>query len=62
MPEVEREVFQAQREHKKIIPYFHRGVSKNEIKWDLGRLQGIKFGTIFELRGYLYSKITKIQK
>ena len=42
-PHVEREVLQAQREKKKIIPCFLRGINPNKIKWGLEKIQGIEF-------------------
>jgi hypothetical protein len=61
-PEVEKEVLRAQRENKIIIPCFHRDVSKNEIKWNLDKFQGIEFEERYELVRKLYPKITRIQK
>ncbi len=61
-PEVEKEVLRAQRENKIIIPCFHRDVSKNEIKWNLNKFQGIEFEEKYELVRKLYPKITRIQK
>ena len=61
-PEVEKEVLHAQRENRIIIPCFHRDVSKNEIKWNLSKLQGIEFDERYDLARKLYSKITKIQE
>ena len=60
--EVEKEVLQAQRENKTIIPCFHRYVSKNEIKWDLSKIQGIEFHNNYQLARSLYQRIIRIQK
>jgi tetratricopeptide (TPR) repeat protein len=48
-PHVEKEVLQAQREHKIIIPCLHRDVEKDEIKWNLHTIQGIEFEDRYEL-------------
>jgi hypothetical protein len=55
--EIEKEVLQAQREKKKIIPCIHRDVSYDEIKWNLKSLQGVEFQDKYELSRVLYSKI-----
>ena len=55
--EIEKEVLQAQRENKKIIPCFFRDIEKHEKKWGLENIQGIKFDDKFELSRNLYSKI-----
>jgi tetratricopeptide (TPR) repeat protein len=60
--EVETEVLKAQKEKKTIIPCFHRYVSKNEIKWDLSKIQGIEFYNNYQLARSLYQRITEIQK
>jgi tetratricopeptide (TPR) repeat protein len=60
-PHVEQEVLQAQRENKKIIPCFHRYVSKNQIKWNLSRFQGVEFDNKYDLARDLYYKIEKSQ-
>jgi hypothetical protein len=46
---VENEVLQAQREKKKIIPFFHRNVKVNDIKWGLNDFQDFKFTDMAEL-------------
>jgi tetratricopeptide (TPR) repeat protein len=56
-PHVEREVMQAQREKKKIIPCFLRGLNPNRIKWGLEKIQGVEFNDKYELARNLYSKI-----
>jgi hypothetical protein len=55
--EVEKEVLQAQRENKKIIPCFHKDVESNDIKWGLGNYQGIKFDEKYDLARQLYSRV-----
>ena len=57
--EIEKEVLQAQRENRKIIPCIHRDVRHAEIKWDLARLQGIEFDDKYELARKLFSKIER---
>jgi hypothetical protein len=59
--EVEREVLQAQRENKKIIPCIHRDIEKDDIKWDLSSRQGVEFVDKHELARNLYTRISKIQ-
>ena len=54
---VESEVFQAQREKKRIIPCIHRLLRHSEIKWSLEEIQGVEFDDQFELARNLYSKI-----
>jgi hypothetical protein len=56
-PHVEREVLQARKENKKIIPCFFRGIRKDKIKWGLDKIQGIEFSDKYELARELYSKI-----
>jgi hypothetical protein len=60
--EVEKEVLQAQREKKKIIPCIHRDVSYDEIKWNLKSIQGVEFQDKYELSRILYSKIAGKRK
>jgi len=55
--EVEKEVLQAQKENKKIIPCIHKDVNYDEIKWNLKSIQGIEFQDKYELARDLYSKI-----
>ena len=43
--EVEKEVLQAQKEKKKIIPCIYTGIRKDMIKWGLEKIQGVKFTT-----------------
>ena len=57
-PHVEREVLQAQREKKIILPCFHRGVINNDIKWGLEKIQGVEFDDKYELARNLHSKIS----
>ncbi len=54
---VESELHQAQKENKKIIPCFHKGVRQSDIKWGLENIQGIEFNDKFELARDLYEKI-----
>lgn len=61
-PHVENEVLQAQREKKKIIPCFHRTVSKEDVKWGLTKIQGVVFTDKYDLARDLHSKITKVQR
>jgi tetratricopeptide (TPR) repeat protein len=56
-PHVENEVLQAQRQKKKIIPCFLRGINPNKIKWGLEKIQGVEFSDKYELARNLYSKI-----
>jgi|SRR5215212_2065781 len=48
---VEREVLQAQREKKRIIPCFHENVSRSDIKWEweLDEIQGFEFSDKYDL-------------
>jgi hypothetical protein len=55
--EIEKEVLQAQKENKKIIPCIHKDVKYDEIKWNLKSIQGINFQDKYELSRNLYSKI-----
>jgi hypothetical protein len=57
--EVEKEVLQAQRQNKIIIPCIHRTVSREEIKWNLARFQGIGFNDKYELARDLFSRFRK---
>lgn len=59
--EVEKEVLQAQKENKIIIPCIHRDVSHDDIKWDLSSRQGVEFDEKYELSRNLYTRISKIQ-
>ena len=59
-PHVEREVLQAQKENKKIIPCFFRGINPSKIKWGLDKIQGLEFFDKYELVRDLYSKIEKL--
>src|ERR1044072_3483944 len=42
-PNVEEEVLQAKRENKQIVPCFHKYVRQENLKWNLGSIQGISF-------------------
>ena len=46
---VEKEVLQAQRENKVIVPCMHKYVMRNQIKWNLTNLQGLEFKTEYDL-------------
>ena len=54
---VEREVLQAQKQNKIIVPCIHEHVEYNEIKWGLQENQGIEFSDRYELALNLYPKI-----
>jgi TIR domain/Bacterial Ig domain len=54
---VEREVLQAQREGKRIIPCFHSYIIDNDVKWNLNSYQGIEFDDKYDLALKLYGKI-----
>ena len=56
-PYVENEVSQAQRDKKKIIPCFLRGINPKRIKWGLEKIQGVEFSDKYELARNLYSKL-----
>jgi sugar lactone lactonase YvrE len=56
-PHVEREVLQAQKENKKIIPCFFRNINPNKIRWELDKIQGVEFSDKYELARELDSKI-----
>jgi hypothetical protein len=51
---VEKEVLQAQRENKRIIPCFHKFATNQDIKWNLKDYQGVdEFEDKFDLALYL---------
>jgi hypothetical protein len=54
---VEREVLQAQKENKIIVPCIHEHVDYYKIKWGLNEKQGIEFSDKYELVLNLYPKI-----
>jgi len=60
--EVEKEVLQAQKKNKKIIPCVDRGIDINRLKWDLGKFQGIEFSSKYELAREVYGKIQHHQQ
>ena len=60
--EVEKEVLQAQKKSKKIIPCVDRGIDINQLKWDLGKFQGIEFSSKYELAREVYRKIQHHQQ
>ena len=55
--EVEKEVLQAQNKNKKIIPCFYRGIKESELKWEIGKLQGIEFANENQLARNIYYKV-----
>jgi hypothetical protein len=55
--EIEREVLQAQKENKIIVPCFHSSIRNSNIKWGLNNIQGVQFDDKFELARNVYSKI-----
>jgi hypothetical protein len=55
--EVEKEVLQAFKKNKKIIPCVYRGIKINQLKWDLGKFQGIVFKDEYALAREIYQKI-----
>ena len=57
-PHVEKEVLQAQKEKKIIIPCFHRTVIGSDIKWGLDEIQGVEFDDKYELARNIQSKIS----
>jgi hypothetical protein len=57
--DVEKEVLQAQKENKIIIPCIHKDVGIENLKWDLDRYQGFEFDDRYDLARKLYSKIAK---
>jgi tetratricopeptide (TPR) repeat protein len=59
---VEREVLQAQREEKTIIPCFYRDVIGSNIKWGLEKLQGVEFSDKYEIARNLHSEIANMSK
>lgn len=59
-PYVEREVLQAQRENKTIIPCFHKDVIDSDIKWGLDKIQGVEFDDKYELARHIRSKISNL--
>ena len=66
-PHVEKEVLQAQRDKKRIIPCVHRnvelrGVGYANSKWGLEKIQGIEFNNEYNLARDLYLKIEQYQK
>jgi tetratricopeptide (TPR) repeat protein len=54
---VEREILQAQRENKIIVPCINEHIDYNEIRWGLEKIQGIEFLDKEDLVIKLYSKI-----
>ena len=60
--EVQKEVLQAQRENKTIIPCIDENVGLDEIKWGLEKIQGIRFENSYKLSRDLYSRIKKTKR
>ncbi len=65
-PHVEKEVLQAQRDKKTIIPCVHgnvelRSVEHTNIQWGLEKIQGIKFDTADQLVRDLFLEIERYQ-
>jgi TIR domain len=64
-PNVDKEVLQAQREKKRIIPCMHRDIEVPGIehtdKWGLEKIQGIMFNNEFNLARDLYSRIERLK-
>jgi tetratricopeptide (TPR) repeat protein len=54
---IEKEVLQAQKENKIIVPCIHEYVDYKEIKWGLANIQGIEFSNQYQLVLNLYPKI-----
>ena len=61
-PHVEKEVLQAQRANKIIIPCIQKVINHGEIKWGLNNIQGIEFDDKYELARKLYLKIVRINQ
>jgi hypothetical protein len=62
-PNVEREVLQAQREKKTIIPCFRTELGESErAKWGLNKIEGVEFDDKYELARNLYSMILQYEK
>ncbi len=59
---VEREVLQAQKENKAIIPCFHRSIIDSYIKWGLEKIQGVEFFDKFELARNIDSEIANMSR
>jgi len=55
--EVEREVLQAQRGRKKIVPAKYKNIRFDEVPWGLNANQGIEFESKDEIVTRLYEKI-----
>ena len=56
-PNVEKEVLQAQKQNKIIVPCINEDVEYSKIKWGLEEKQGIEFSDEFKLARKLSSKI-----
>src|ERR687897_1154782 len=58
-PHVKNEYLQAQREHKRIIPCFHKDVGEGDITWGLSKIQGVEFTDKYELARDLYAEVVE---
>ena len=58
-PHVKNEFLQAQREHKRIIPCFHKDVGEGYITWGLSKIQGVEFTDKYELARDLYAEVVE---
>ena len=58
--EVEKEVIQAKKEGKKLIPCIYSRVKKGLIKWDLAALQGVLFEDGYDLGRKIYDMIEEV--
>jgi TIR domain len=58
--EVEKEVLQAQRENKRIVPCIYRDLNKHQTRWGLENFQGIEFGDKYELIRDIHTKVDDI--
>jgi tetratricopeptide (TPR) repeat protein len=56
-PHVEKEVLQAQKEKKTIVPCFHSGARTRYMKWELNKIQGVEFTDEYQLARDLFLKI-----
>jgi hypothetical protein len=61
-PEIEKEILQAQKENKTIIPCIHKDIKPDDIKWGLNKIQGIEFEDKFELARTLFKNYKKSEK
>ena len=59
-PEVEKEVLEAKRKNKRIIPCIYESIEPKEIRWDLDQYQGIEFKDKFDLMRSITSKLNHL--